>query len=192
MGITINQTYARIGIETTPAQVKMESNEARLNLHQAYAKINIHTELPRVQIDQYECFASAGLKNDIDRAKEISARAYQQVMDYIAKTAEDGERLAAIENGGNPIAEISAENAWTEHEFGYDYIPKVGPKITVTGSVKFDQDTDNNGSTHSIEGEFVPGYLNVDYLPGNVKIYMQQYASINVAYQPENTIDRYI
>jgi hypothetical protein len=67
-------------------------------MHQEYVKVEIESELPRVQIDQYQCFAEAGLKNNGDLLREAAQMSIQQAMDYTAKAAADGDELAAIEN----------------------------------------------------------------------------------------------
>ncbi|NSW90063.1 MAG: hypothetical protein HPY74_05130 [Firmicutes bacterium] len=84
-----------------------------------------------LEIDQYEAFASVGYKNTMDLLRESAQRAYQHVMEYIGKTAEDGDRLAAIELGGNPLADIAERDAFPEKEFGIDFIPKARPKYDV-------------------------------------------------------------
>lgn len=101
----------------------------------AYSRMNTHMQLPRIEIDQYECFATSGLKGSFDLAKEGAQLGYKQSMEYIAKTAQDGNRLAAIEKGGTPIQDIAKRDAWPVHEFGLGFMPKARPKITVKGSV---------------------------------------------------------
>lgn len=192
MGLVINQTYAQIGIETTPGRLAIQTQDAKLELHQKHAKVNIHTELPKVEIDQYECFASAGLKGIRDLTKEITDRAYQQVMEYIGKIAEDGDRLAAIEKGGNPIADIAERDAYPEHEFGYATIPTASPKFTVKGGVKFDPEPNGQGITNGVEGKYSPGDVSISYTPAQVRTYMKQYASISIRYQPDHKIDTHV
>lgn len=182
MGLEIRQTYARIGIETTPAKLEMQSQLARLELHQKHAKVNIHTEPVRVEIDQYEAFASAGLKNNADLIREAAQRGYQQALEYIGKYAEDGDMLAAIERGGNPLADIAERDSHTEHEFGMDTIPKAGPKFNVTGSVQIQAEPNWEGIHNGVEGRYIPGQLNCSYTPGMVRIYLQQYPSISLNY----------
>lgn len=183
MGITINQTYARIGIERTPFRLEMESQQAKLEFRQKHAKINIDTELPRIEIDQYECFASAGLKGTSDLAREAAQRGYQQAIEYIGKVAADGDMLAAIENGGNPIADIAARDAYPQHEFNVDFIPKARPKITVRGGIKFDPERNAEGANNGVDGTFIPGYLNIKFTPSRIRVYMAQYNSITIKYQ---------
>jgi len=84
-----------------------------------------------LEIDQSEAFASAGYKNMLDLFRESAQYARQHALEYIGKVAEDGDRFAAIELGGNPIAEMAESDAYPEKEFVIDYIPKVGPRFDV-------------------------------------------------------------
>lgn len=192
MGLTIDQTYAAIGIEREPGRVEIHSQGAKVELHQKHARINIHTEPIKVEIDQYEARASAGLKNNYDLSRETVRNAYQQVMEYIGKKASDGDMLARIQRGGNPIADIAARDAFPQHEFGYDYIPKVRPKFDVTGSVTIDPERNSEGIHNGVEATIIEGFVNINYTPGKVNIYMRQYASVDIKYQEENKIDTYI
>ncbi|MDP4093186.1 MAG: DUF6470 family protein [Bacillota bacterium] len=190
MSLQITQTWGRIGIDRTPGNLDIQTTSAKLELHHKEAKVNIHSELPKIQIDQYECFASAGLKGPADLTRDFVQRAYQQVMDHIGKTAEDGDRLAAIEKGGNPIAEIAERDAWPQHEFGIDFIPKVGPSISVKGgSIEIDPEPNGEGINTGVEGDYTQGDVNINYTPSVINTYMAQYPSINVSYQPGNNVD---
>lgn len=191
MGLSITQNYARIGIDRNPSRLEMESQNARLELRQKHAKVNIKTDLPRVEIDQYEAFASAGLKNFLDLTKDAAQRGQQQAIEYIGKLAGDGDSLAAIERGGDPIIQIALRDAYPEHEFNIDFIPKVGPKITVKGSVQLDPERNAEGVNHGVEGNFTPANVNINYTPAQVNVFLKQYASIQMSYT-ENKINKYI
>ncbi|MCR4435069.1 MAG: DUF6470 family protein [Clostridiales bacterium] len=193
MGIIITQTHARIGIETTPGHMEMRCRAAKLQIHQEQARVNIHTELPKVQIDQHDAFASSGLKNFLELAREAAGRGYQQVMEFIGKTAEDGDRLAAIEKGGSPLADIAERDAYPEHEFGMVTMPATGPKFDVKGGEVIIEPERNGGSgLNGVEIKFIPGGVSYSYTPAQVRIYMKQYASIRFRYEPGNKVDRYI
>lgn len=182
MSIQIRQTYAQIGIETTPARLELESRMAKLEFVQKHAKVNIHTEHTKVQIDSYEARASAGLKNNGDIIREAAQRGHQQAIACIGQIASDGNRLAAIEKGGSPIAEMAVRDAYPQKEFGLDYIPKTGPKITVTGGVEYDPEENGQGVNNGVEGTFIPGSLNGDYIPYHVNIYLRQKAAVSISY----------
>lgn len=188
MNLSISTTNIQLGIERTPARMDIESQNATLSFRAKQAKVNIHTELPMVVIDQYECFATAGLKNNYDFTQNVSQKAYQQVMEYIGKTAADGYTLAAIENGGNPIKEIAVRDAYPEHEFGIDFIPKAGPRIDFTGSIDIEWERNSEGTNNGVDGEFNPGSVNINFEPASISTYVKQYPSINIEYQ-ENIID---
>lgn len=191
MGLSISHTDIKLGIESSPARLEMQSQPARMVFHQNNAKLNINTDPPRVTIDQYECFAEAGLKNNFDLLKEASSRAYQNALDFIGQTAEDGRTLASIENGGNPIAQIAARDAFPVHEFGIGFIPQSRPKIDVTGSIQIEPVLDANGATNSVTGDYTPGSLNISYIPWQLNIYVKQYPTINIQYEG-NTVDTQI
>ncbi|HOV25206.1 MAG TPA: DUF6470 family protein [Pseudobacteroides sp.] len=189
MGLEMSQTYARIGIESTRASLEMKTKNAVLELDSKEPKINIRTELPKVEIDQYECFASAGLKKPLDLTKEFAQRGYQAVLEYIGKTAEDGDMLAAIEKSRRVITEIAARDFYTQHEFGMVTMPSVRPTITVTGSLEIEAERTAEGVNNGVDGTYIPAELDMKYVPGMIRIYMEQYASVNIKYIPENKID---
>lgn len=182
MGLSIQTTDTQLGIHRTPGKWNIESQNATLHFRTKQAKVKLNTELPMVVIDQYECFATAGLKNNYDLTKSLAQKAYQQVMEYIGKTASDGNALAAIENGGNPIRDIAVRDAYPEHTFGIDSIPKARPKITITGGVDIEWEGANHGARIGIEGQYNPGFLSIDYRPSDIEIYVRQYPKINIEY----------
>lgn len=186
MNLIINQTFSRIGIERIPGKLDIETQNTKLELHQKHAKISLHTELPKVEIDQYECFASAGLKGPIDLTVEAAQLGRSQAMKYIGKVATDGDRLAAIELGGDPIPDIAERDAYPVHEFGLDFIPKARPKITVKGGVWVEPQGISEGINNGVEGEFIPGSIKFNYAATKINIYLKQRASIKFSYKGEN------
>lgn len=191
MSLVIRQTHAEIGIERIPGRLEIHTQSARLEFRQKHAKVNIQTELPRIEIDQYEAFASAGLKNHLDLTKEAARIGYQRLMEYIGKAAADGDRLAAIELGGSPLADIAERDAYPEHESGYGYIPESGLKISVSGSVRFEPETNDEGVHDGVEGNYIPGDIRFGFIPATVNIYMRQYNSISFSFKGKN-VDVYL
>ncbi|MDQ2085102.1 DUF6470 family protein [Herbivorax sp. ANBcel31] len=192
MDISINTTHARLGIETTPARLETKTDMARLELKQNHAKMKIKTEPPKVKIDQYEAFASAGLKKPLDLTKENAQISYQKVMEYIARKASDGDRLAAIHKGGDPIVEFAKRASYTKKDFNIDFIPKTGPEITLEeGKLKRELEGGSNVVLNSVQKNFVPQSLNSNYVSGNVNIYMQQSYSVDIEYIGNN-VSQYV
>lgn len=165
-----------LSIQTTPGRLEIETRNARLELKSRPVKLNMKVELPKVEIDQSECFASANLKSPGEFVREVAQRGYQQAMEFIAKEVANGDAMAAIERGGNVLSQIALEDSYTEHEFGMVVMPNARPKITVKGSVSFDPDPINDkGVTNGIEGQYIAGSINIQYTPAQIKIY----ASVN-------------
>lgn len=191
MGLTINQSFAQIGIETIRPKLEMQTTQPKLELRQKHAKITIHTQHPKIQIDQREAFASAGLKSFQELTREQNELAYNQVMEYIGKTAEDGDLLAAIERGGNPIADIAERDGFIEREFGFSMLPKTGPKISLIDGYVWIDPGESLGAHNGVEGQYTPGTINYNYIPGDVKVYLRQKNFLNFVYEP-NKIDLYL
>lgn len=192
MAIEIRQTYAKIGINTTPGRLEIKTRNARLELTQKHPGVNIISEPSRLEIDQSECFASMGLKSVTDFAAEAANLGRRQVMDYISKTSSDGRRLAAIHLGGNPAADIAKRDASPVRKFGLGFIPKARPRISVReGTLRIEPETNEKGMIKGVEGEYIPGDVEISYIRGSVEIYLRQKASIRISYRGEN-IDTYL
>jgi len=90
-----------------------------------------------LEIDQYPVFAGLGYKSSYDLIKEAAQRAHQHAIEYIAKTASDGDRLAMIELSGSPLSDIAERDAYPEKEFGIGSIPVGQPKFDVKYITKY-------------------------------------------------------
>lgn len=84
-----------------------------------------------LEIDQYPVFAGLGYKSSLDLAREAAQRAHQHAIEYIGKTASDGDRLAAIELGGSPMADITERDAFPEKKPSPISLPIGQPKFDV-------------------------------------------------------------
>ncbi len=186
MALSIRTTNIQLDYQRTPASLSIHSNAASLELRQKHAKVNIETELPRVLIDQYESFASAGLKNNYDFIKEAAERGQENAIEVIGKRAQDGKLLAAIENNGNPIAFIAKRDAFPEHEFVLDFIPKARPKIEVTGEIRIDPERNSEGVNNGVEGNYIPGSVDIEFTPARININVIRYPSVDIRYTGNN------
>ncbi len=193
MGLSINTTPAKLSIETIPGKLQIDTRRAQLELTQQRAKVNIKTEQPRILIDQYECFAEEGLKNTIDLAKDLSQRAYQSVMEYIAKTAQDGDEMAKIGNKASIMLDIIKSDSIIIHDFNMVTMPMSRPKIDVAGgTVDIQVEPQNDiGEINGVTRRFIPGEITFNNTPSMLNIKVQSYGSINISYSGNN-VDSYI
>ncbi len=183
MGLSIKTTDIQLGIETTPSKLRMSSEMAVLRFHQNQNKMRIETQKPEVKIDQSKCFSEAGIKNNSEFAREAASRGYKKVMQYIGKTANDGEMLAAIQNGGNTIAHIAVRDALKTNEFVLGFIPKSLPEIKVTGKVEVQWEIPQNVAMGGVDGEYTPARLKTDFEPARVDVYVSRYPSVDIKYE---------
>jgi hypothetical protein len=186
MAIEINQTFAKIGIETSKSNLEINQKNATITTKQIRSNIHIKSELPKVTIDQYECFASSGLKNIFDLSKEFAQKGRQKALESISKNVSEGRQLAAIENGGNAIAEIAKRSMIKERQFGMVTMPSVAPQIDVTGSLEISFDDVGTG----VEVDSTSASFGIDYEMAKVKTYLRQKPSIDIKYLGNN-IDTY-
>lgn len=172
---------ALIGIQTEAGRLSIESRTARLEIHQEMGKVAVETRRPRLEIDQYPSRAQMGYKKPMDVALELAQMGRQQAMEYIAGKTDEGNRLRAIEYGGNPIRDIAMEKAWPQKQRQGGYTPVVGPEFNaIPGEVMITPPEVKNPAHIGYEARFIPGDLNVQYNPGNVKVFMRQYPEVKI------------
>lgn len=183
MGLSIKTTDIELGINTTPSRLRMNSERASLRLHQNKCRMTIETQKPEVMIDQSKCFAEAGIKSNSEFAREAAAHGYKKAMQYISKTASDGDRLAAIQYGGNAMAEIAVRDALKTNEFVLGSMPRSLPEIKVTGNIDVQWKIPENIALNGVDGEYAPARLETDFMPARVDIYVRRYPSVDIRYE---------
>lgn len=190
MSMQITQTFARIGVDTTPGRVNIQTQNPRLNLHHTDAKVEIRNDFPRVEISNRECFNTAGLKDVSTLRNETVQLAKSAVAQYTAKVAGDGDTFARIENKSNPIPSLAKRDAYPTHDFNVDSIPKARPQISVKGG-NFSIDVIAAGGVNNgVEGNFIPGRVSYDVSAANVRTYMLQRPSVDIKFVGGN-VDTY-
>jgi hypothetical protein len=159
----------------------------KVYIEQRAPELKIERQSPRVYIDQTECFAESGLKPALRLASDFYKDSLQAAYEAIGRIAEEGRRLAAIDKGGNPIADIAYEKLWRNYQVIMVQMPKSKPHI-----------------------EWDMGYLNINWKPNppkidwethtmaeinasrhRVNIYMKQWPSIEMEYIGDN-FDKWI
>lgn len=141
-------------------RINITTQWGKLQIHNEFQRLKMYSEQPRVIIDQRECFSTMGLKSNPELVKEGAQLGYRQAMQYTAKKASDGDRLAAVENGGQPMIDIAIRDSVIVHEFNVDCIPKARPKISLRrGTVSID----------TTEIAMNPDGVTIRYTPGGVK-----------------------
>ena len=181
MSLTINTVRPQIQINTTNARLDIQQPKGEQQLRTTMPKAIIRSEKPKVIIDQYQCFAESGLKNVMDLTREAAQLGRQAAMQAIARIAEDGNRLAQVENKmPDAIPELAEKNAWApERVYDIATMPMSRPKIDVVGSI------DIQWEMGKVNHTYTPRKPVVNYIPGKVDIYLKQKPSIEIRYIDE-------
>jgi len=174
--LQIRTTPALLSLNTQNAKLNIEQPRGQQSIRQPKPELKIDSELPKVKIDQYQCFAETGLKNPTDLMKDIEQWSRKKWLEGIARRNREGDMLAHIEKGGNPIPALAENGAYPVYDWNIDFIPKSRPKIEVTGHLKINWDTKTPKISYKVNKP------QIDYLPGKVAISMLQYSSVEIRY----------
>jgi hypothetical protein len=117
-------TYARLAISTTPARLDITQPPAELTIEQPPAEMNIASVPARLTIDQSRAWAAMNNKHVFEFIRDGAEDGRQAVLNYIARTASQGDELMRIENGGNPIVDQAVVNSEAPPlEFNIAFVP---------------------------------------------------------------------
>lgn len=177
MPIQIQTQPAVIGWDVQKAQLDQSGNGINvLDLTIEKPLLEMRTELPKIQIDQSQSFADAGLKNLKAMMDESVSYGRQMVSQGVARIVDQGNRFIEIQTGIDPIPDQAIYNAYEmfEKDFNYGAIPQTRPNISLKeGNVytTFNPGKVNNQST--------PRKVDMQYTPWQVSYHMKQYNSIS-------------
>lgn len=193
MLLQIRTSPARYELQITHAKLEWKVRNAELHIRQKPPLVKIDTEQPVLDIDQYQCFAESGLKNNLDQAREYAQKGYRNVLQYIAKEAREGDAMAKIGHKANIMLDIIKRDARTMHEFGMGTMPKSRPTVELIGGTLTLEAENNNGpgEINGVSGTYIPWDIEYKYTPWDVKIIMLSYGSVDIKYVGNN-VDTYI
>lgn len=181
MPIQIRTVKPQLQIRSTNGKLEIQQPKGELEIKQEKAKMILKGEKPRVVIDQYQCFAEAGLKNNTDLSKEFKALAQRRVMEGISRINSEGTRMINIRIGNpNAIQEIAKRNLQPRAlEFNYDTMPKSRPSIEIEGGQSIEWELGG------VEIDYRMQKPTYNYQPGKVEGYLDPYPDIEISYIDE-------
>ncbi|AET70314.1 hypothetical protein Desor_4913 [Desulfosporosinus orientis DSM 765] len=164
--LSYNSRNAQLNQRTTRPVVQMETTPAVVETHQPQGVLTI---------DQTPCRYSIGLKNNSDFSRDNAAFGWQSVMDAIARIAQEGDQLAAIENKTSALADIAANSMISEiPDITWAHI--ASPEISYQANpVQF------NPIAGTLNYTVQPGKIESDYQPASLNIKVTQYPSIKIS-----------
>lgn len=117
--IQIRQTFARLGMDADLARIEQRQPKATFELRQVPAQLSIESPKGELSIDQSKAWDALGRGGVMEAMNRIYGQARDVFLQNLARNVEQGNRLAAIHKGGNPIAENAMELVFTFPEFNY-------------------------------------------------------------------------
>ncbi|MGE7825181.1 DUF6470 family protein [Paenibacillus sp. NPDC093718] len=145
--IQIQQGYSQIGLQTTKGQQSIEQPRPSLNMNQQPGVLKMDRTMPSLMIDSRKAWSALGKARIEEMTDRIAQSSLQISMQNIAEIARDGDRMMAIQQGGNVFAEIARDNVFKDR-----------PRVEVTGEPGYDH----------VDITFIPGQVNTTYIPGGV------------------------
>lgn len=178
MSLEIRTTWSKLGIQTTRAFLEMSHPSGQFKRESQRTELVIDRTLPRVLIDQSACFKECGLKNPVELTAEVAEIARQSVLEYVRRTAQEGDRLARIDIPADAVAEIALARMEQARavDWTFTMIPQSRPKIEVIGDLQIDWQV--------IQGqcEYQREYPRYKFHPGAVKFYLEQRGGVEIRY----------
>lgn len=174
--LSIHQTYGQIGIETHLARQEMESPKGEQTIIQKPATMDFESPRGELLVDSsaaWEALAKGGIM-------KLTAQIYSQMKGFalqaIAKTVEEGNRMAYIPNKRNAFAEL-AEN-WLDDSNPIQYVGEASNMNVKLDYIRHEPQT--RIEPNRAETRYEPVKPRVQYIPGNVDIYMKQMNAIQI------------
>ena len=169
--IRLQSISAQISIHTNKGQQSIEQPKADLSIEQPKADLKIETTPATLSIDQTEAWADMDLKHILRRVSEMASQAKQDALEGIGRRAQEGQQLMRIEDGGNPIADISKKNgAKPIYPFNIGYIPSAGSVKIQYEPAKVNIDVTQNKPNINVS----TNKPIIDYQPGSVDVQLER------------------
>ena len=168
-----------MGMKSRMSKLNIQQGHGQLEMTTTPNKLDIVKDKLEIRIDQTQCFAEAGLKTNTMLMEDYARLGRQYVMEGIARVAEEGNQLA-MPNNFNAIANIAANKANKVLDFNIKFIPESKPIIDFVGG-----DLKVNWNIGKVDINYTPQKPQIEYVPGELDIYVEQYASIKIDFIDE-------
>lgn len=173
-------------ITVTPMKYELEIEHSRLEMKQDFTpradvqttpgKFDIQTEPAKLHLDTYEARKSLGLLKIEDIVRAAADKGNTSIKQYTQNTAAMGVQMAKIEDGVT-IGEIIRQKMLEQPSSYTTFLPSGGVEISCDPSqIKMDYQEGSVNYDWQIKSN------SMSYVPGNVRMRILQYASVNIKY----------
>lgn len=158
--MVIDQQLASIGIEVTNAQMKITTPHPSMTISNEAPTMTVERQDPEFKLDWEQVRAESGLKTPARLSRHVRDTGRKQVMDYIAKTAQDGDYLADVTSPGDRVAQLARQHTQQRNtkQINIASMPSSLPKVDWTpGSL--DISWSRHKFTIEVSGNYMPEML---------------------------------
>lgn len=173
--LSIHTTNAELGIETRNARQEIKSPPGILSIDQKPPEMNIHSQDGVLSIDQSDAWAAYSLGGNLRWQNHIYSQSKDIALRGIARIVQDGKRMADITNPRSAFADLARD--WNNGT-GINYTESptyFGVKVHYEP-----QPVQIDIEPQPADIHFEPQKPIVQYIPGDVNIYLKQKESIDM------------
>ncbi|CAM4390156.1 DUF6470 family protein [Paenibacillus alkaliterrae] len=174
--IQIRQQHALLSIDADIGKQHLEQPQATVEMEQIRPVQHFTTSRAHLEINQDRAWDALALGGNLETMSKIYSMASDMALRGLARIVEQGNRMAEIHLGGNPIADMAGDWQRTYPEFDF------------RGEASYDN-VDINYTPGELSIETTPGRINMNvevnrpihhYERGKLDIYMSQYPKVEI------------
>jgi hypothetical protein len=118
--LQIRQQYAKIGIDANLGTFDIKQPKPELDMETIPGKSDIQQPPGELNVDSSRAMAALGIGSNAQLMKRIYTEAYHVGLQAIGSIVESGNRMAAIQNKANVIADLAYEGFFKDYKMAYE------------------------------------------------------------------------
>lgn len=176
--IQIRQQQTLLGLETMSGSLQIDPAKVQVQLETTHSQVRIEAPAGELVIDQSRAWDALSKGSNIRWNERLYTQMKQHLLQYIAKTAADGERLMTTAGKRmNTIPKMARENA-ARFGNGLEY---AGPPSSGNVDVEYHRRQPNiSASEGGVMVDFAVKPLSIEYSRTKVEMYIRQRGQVEI------------
>jgi hypothetical protein len=175
--LSIQQTFAAIGMDSTPSRQQINSPRGEQVIEQPPATLDFEHEHASLSIDSSAAWHALGVGPNLEWSSGIYSQMKSIYLQGLASQVEEGKRMAQISNPRSAFADLAKNALFRPNPVDYQIVkPNYNNvKLEFTpGSI------DTRIETSPVRIDYTPHKAEIDVQPGKLDIYLRQKNSISI------------
>lgn len=167
---------ARIGMDPVKGRLDIEQPKAEMNFQTTPAKLDFEQPKGDLTIDQSKAWEALSIGNHLQVMDTIHSKIRSVALEAIGRIVERGNRLMAIHEPGNAIAELAKQRPRERHELLF-----AGPASVDNVDINFTMNLSKTNITPAhVDTEIRKVEPYIRYERGSLNIHMIQFQSLEI------------